>query len=50
MLPGTHLFGGAQFSYYIFLNLLYGLEKTSCFKVGLSLGNRKKSAGAKSGE
>jgi len=33
---------GAQFSYRILLNLLYGLETTS-FKVVLSLGNRKKS-------
>ena len=40
---------GEQFSCRVFLNLLYGLETTS-FKVFLNLGNRKKSAGAKSGE
>jgi len=40
---------GMQFYYHIFLNLLYGLETTS-FQVVLSVGNRKKSAGAKSGE
>jgi hypothetical protein len=39
----------ALFSYRNVLNLLYGLEKTS-FQSVLSLGNRKKSAGAKPGE
>ena len=41
--------GGAQFSYRIFLNLPV-VWKRRPFKVVLSLGNRKKSSGAKSGE
>jgi len=42
-------YDGVQMSYCIFLNLLYGLV-TMCFQGGLGLGNRKKSAGAKSRE
>jgi len=38
---------GAQFSYRIFLNLLYGLETTS-FQSGFKFGKQEKSAGAKS--
>jgi len=40
---------GTRLPYRIFLNLLYGLESIP-FNVVLNLGNRKKPAGAKSGE
>jgi hypothetical protein len=40
---------GAQFSYRIFLNLLYGLKRHP-FKVTLSFVNKETSAGAKSAE
>jgi hypothetical protein len=41
MLPGTRFSDGAQFSYRIFLNLLFGLETTS-FQSGFKFGKQEK--------